>query len=385
MAGLHHRGWCHGERGGGGMRRADKQVLFWLTAAMLLLLAILLLKDVLLPFVAGMVIAYFLNPLTERLTCTGMNRTAASALVVAAVGVLVVATLVLLVPKIVAQMQQLALTLPDEAVRLRQILETWARERFGVRFTQIETSLDNATAELAKNWSAWAGIVARSLWSQSLALFNFISLLLVTPLVVFYLLVDWHPMLAKVDGWLPREHAPTIRRLATEINEAVSAFIRGQGTVCMILGVFYALGLSWVGLKYGLVVGLATGIMAFVPFVGWALGLLTAVGLAAVQFWPETLPIAMVVGVFLCGQALDAAFLSPQIVGSKIGLHPVWLIFALFVFSYLFGFVGMLVAVPVAAAIGVLVRYAVSVYVESEMFSGPSDRGGPGVGTGTPV
>ena len=363
------------------MRGTDKQVLFWLTAAILLLLGILLLRDVLLPFVAGIVIAYFLNPLAERMTATGMNRTLASVLIVAAVGVLVVATLVLLVPMIVSQLQQLALSLPDEAVRLRQIVETWARERFGVRFTQIEASLDNAAAELAKNWSAWAGVVARSLWSQSLALFNFISLLLVTPLVVFYLLVDWHPMLSKVDGWLPREHAPTIRKLANEINEAVSAFIRGQGTVCMILGVFYAIGLSWVGLKYGLLIGLATGIMAFVPFVGWALGLLTAVGLAAVQFWPNTLPIAMVVGVFLAGQALDAAFLSPKIVGSKIGLHPVWLIFSLFVFSYLFGFVGMLVAVPVAAAIGVLVRYALRVYIDSEMFNGPTDRSGPGMGT----
>lgn len=358
------------------MRGAEKQVLFWLSAAVLLLLAVLLLKDVLLPFVAGMVIAYFLNPLAERLTGLGMNRTLASVLIVVAVGLVVVAALVLLVPMIVTQVQQMALALPDELARLRELLEAWARERFGVRFSQIEASLDNAAGELAKNWSQWAGVIARSLWSQGLALFNFVSLLLVTPLVVFYLLVDWHPMLAKIDGWLPREHAPTIRRLAGEINEAVSAFIRGQGTVCMILGLFYALGLSWVGLKYGLVIGLATGLLAFVPFVGWAFGLLTAVGLAAVQFWPDTLPLAMVVAVFLGGQALDAAVLSPQIVGSKIGLHPVWLIFSLFVFSYLFGFVGMLVAVPVAAAIGVLVRYALRVYIESEMFSGPTSRGG---------
>lgn len=358
------------------MRGAEKQVLFWLSAAVLLLLAVLLLKDVLLPFVAGMVIAYFLNPLAERLTGLGMNRTLASVLIVVAVGLVVAAALVLLVPMIVTQVQQMALALPDELARLRELLEAWARERFGVRFSQIEASLDNAAGELAKNWSQWAGVIARSLWSQGLALFNFVSLLLVTPLVVFYLLVDWHPMLAKIDGWLPREHAPTIRRLAGEINEAVSAFIRGQGTVCMILGLFYALGLSWAGLKYGLVIGLATGLLAFVPFVGWAFGLLTAVGLAAVQFWPDTLPLAMVVGVFLAGQALDAAVLSPQIVGSKIGLHPVWLIFSLFVFSYLFGFVGMLVAVPVAAAIGVLVRYALRVYIESEMFSGPTSRGG---------
>lgn len=365
------------ERKRGRIMRSEKQVLFWLSAAMLALLAILLLKDVLLPFVVGMVLAYFLNPLADRLTAIGFNRALASAIIVASVGVIVVTALVLLVPIIVSQIQQLAVTMPDEILRLKQILESWAREQLGMRFAQVEAGIDSAAAELAKNWSTWAGVVARSLWSQSLALFNFVSLLLVTPLVVFYLLIDWHPMLDKVDAWLPRAQAPTIRRLASEINVAVSAFIRGQGTVCLILGVFYALLLSWIGLKYGLLIGLATGILAFVPFVGWALGLITSAGLAAVQFWPETLPIAMVVGVFLVGQAVDAAFLSPKIVGSKIGLHPVWLIFSLFVFSYLFGFVGMLVAVPVAAAIGVLVRFALQVYMRSAVFHGP---GGAGTG-----
>jgi predicted PurR-regulated permease PerM len=365
------------------MQRADKQVLFWLATGLLAVLLVLLLRDVLLPFVVGMVIAYFLNPVAEVMTRMGLNRTIASALIVAGVGVVLIAALVLLVPLLISQVQQLAVALPEEALRLKELLEAWARERFGSRFSQIETSLDNASSELAKNWSSWAGIVARSVWSQGLAVVNFVSLLLVTPLVVFYLLVDWHPMLNKVDGWLPRAKAPTIRRLASEINDAVSAFIRGQGTVCLFLGLFYAAGLSWVGLKYGLVIGLATGILAFVPFVGWALGLLTAVALAAVQFWPQTMPLAMVVGVFLAGQALDAAFLSPKIVGSKIGLHPVWLIFSLFVFSYMFGFVGMLVAVPVAAAIAVLVRHALMVYTESEMFSGPpAGPDGPGTSAG---
>ncbi len=357
--------------------RAEKQILFWLSAAMLALFAILLLKDVLLPFVVGMVIAYFLNPLADRLERIGLSRALASAIIVASAGLILVTTLVLLVPVIASQVQQLALTLPDEILRLKQIVETWAREQLGMHFAQVEAGLDNAAAELAKNWSAWAGVLARSIWSQSLAVFNFISLLLVTPLVVFYLLVDWHPMLDKVDGWLPRAQAPAIRRLAGEINDAVSAFIRGQGTVCLILGIFYAVLLSWVGLKYGLVIGLATGLFTFIPFVGWALGMITATGLAAVQFWPEMLPLALVVGIFLVGQAVDAGFLSPKVVGSKIGLHPVWLIFALFVFSYLFGFVGMLVAVPVAAAIGVVVRFALQVYTHSEMFHGPGGGSGP--------
>jgi predicted PurR-regulated permease PerM len=363
------------------MRQADRQVLFWLSAAILLVLAVLLLRDVLLPFVVGMTIAYFLNPLADRLERMGLGRTAASALIMAGLTVLLVTALVLLVPTLIAQLQQLVVALPEALGRLKEMAEEVARARLGERFKQIEASLDNAAAELAKNWSTWAGVIARSAWSQGLALFNFLSLLLVTPLVVFYLLVDWNTMLAKVDGWVPRRHAPTVRRVAGEIDDAVAAFVRGQGTVCLILGAFYAVALSLAGLRYGLLIGLATGLMGFIPFVGWALGLIMATAIAAVQYWPATLPILIVVGIFLAGQALDAAFLSPQIVGSKIGLHPVWLIFSLLVFSYLFGFVGMLVAVPVAAAIVVLVRFALQVYLGSEVYTG-GDGAGPGGATG---
>jgi predicted PurR-regulated permease PerM len=185
-------------------------------------------------------------------------------------------------------------------------------------------------------------------------------------------------MMSRIDGWLPRDHAESIRELANEMNEAVAAFVRGQGTVCLVLGTFYALGLSAIGLNYGLIVGLATGILAFVPFVGWALGLMAAVTLAAVQFWPDLLPIALVAGVLIAGMALDAGFLSPKIVGSKIGLHPVWLIFALIVFSYLFGFIGTLIAVPLAAAVGVLVRFCLRLYLNSSVYRGHDAPAGGG-------
>ena len=206
---------------------------------------------------------------------------------------------------------------------------------------------------------------------------NFVSLLLITPVVVFYLLVDWHPMLERVDGTLPRDHAPTIRRLAGEINDAVAAFIRGQGAICLVLGVYYAVGLSWAGIDYGLLVGLTTGLLAFIPIVGWLLGLIFASGLAIMQFWPDLTPFAKVVGVLVAGMAFDAAVLSPRFVGQKVGLHPVWLIFALFVFSYLFGFVGTLVAVPLAAAVGVLVRFAVQVYLDSSVYKGTNGEVAP--------
>jgi predicted PurR-regulated permease PerM len=350
--------------------RVERQVLFWLTAGLIFVLLIALLRGVILPFVAGMVIAYFLNPAADRLTQWGLPRGIASTVIVAAFGCLIAAALIFLVPLLLTQAQQFAVALPDEITRVRAILETWARERLGTHYPDFTAGLERSSQAIAENMASLAGYIAGSLWSQGGALFDLLSLLLVTPLVVFYVLIDWHPMLAKIDSWLPRAYAPTIRRLASEVNDAVSAFIRGQGTVCFVLAVYYSLALGVMGLRYGLLVGLATGLMSFVPFVGWALGFLTATVIAVVQFWPEAVPILTVVGIFAGAQVLDAGFLSPNIVGSKIGLHPVWLIFSLFVFSYLFGFVGVLVAVPIAAAIGVLVRFALKIYLESPLYSG---------------
>ena len=335
-----------------------------------LILLIGLLGPILLPFVAGIVIAYFLNPAADRLTRWGLPRWIAAVLIVAVFIAGIAAALVFLVPVIATQAQQFAVALPEELARLKGILEAWAREQLGSHYPEFQAGLDRGSQSLADNWASLAGAFASSLWNQGLALFNFLSLLLVTPLVVFYLLIDWHSMLAKINSWLPRQHAPAIRQLAADINSAVSAFIRGQGTVCLVLAIYYALSLSAAGMRYGLLVGLGTGLMSFIPFVGWALGLITATIIATVQFWPEYLPILTVVGIFIVAQVLDAGFLSPNIVGSKIGLHPVWLIFSLFVFSYLFGFVGVLVAVPIAAAIGVIVRFALQVYLASDVYRG---------------
>ncbi len=350
--------------------RIGRQLPFWLSAAVLLVLVIGILRPILLPFVAGLVIAYFLNPAADRLTRWGVPRWLASVIIVAVFVCIIVAALVFLVPLLLSQAQEFAVALPEELTRLRALLENWARVRLGSHYPDFQAGLNRGSQALSDNWASVFGALAGSLWSQGLALFNFLSLMLVTPLVVFYVLIDWYPMLAKINSWLPRDHAQTIRRLAGDINAAVSAFIRGQGTVCLVLAVYYALSLSAAGLRYGLLVGLGTGLLSFVPFVGWALGLITATTIATVQFWPEYLPILTVVGIFAGAQVLDAGFLSPKIVGSKIGLHPVWLIFSLFVFSYLFGFVGVLVAVPIAAAIGVLVRFAVKAYLASGVYQG---------------
>jgi predicted PurR-regulated permease PerM len=350
--------------------RMQKQLWFWLAALVAVVLAIELLKDILLPFVAAMVIAYFLNPLADRLQAYGLSRAAASGIIVGVAAVLVALALVLIVPIVAEQGRQLIAAAPTQTERLKGSVEALARYWLGPNFPAFKASLDRTMADLAENWAAIAGRIMASMWSSGLALVNFFSLLLITPVIVFYLLLDWHPILERADRILPRDHAATIRRLAGDVNDAVAAFIRGQGAICMVLGLYYAVGLSWAGIEYGLLVGLTTGLLAFIPIIGWLLGLLCAGTLAIVQFWPEVTPLIKVFSVLVVGLGFDAAVLSPRFVGQKVGLHPVWLIFALFVFSYLFGFVGTLVAVPLAAAVGVLVRFAVQTYLNSSVYKG---------------
>lgn len=350
--------------------RGEQQALFWLIAAAVIIGLIGLLQEILLPFVLGMLFAYGLNPLADALERMGLPRLAACLLIVVLLVISIVLLVVFLGPIAVEHIQQFAMGLPSELQRLKGLTEAWARDSLGSNFPAAQGALNNAIASLAENWEGAATWAAQSVWTQGLALFNVVSLVLITPLVVFYLLVDWKRMLAEVDGWLPREHATPLRQMARDVNAAVAAFIRGQGTVCLILAGFYALCLWAIGLHYGVLVGLITGLMAFVPVLGWAVGTITGVLLALLQFWPDTLPVMLVLGVFLAGQALDAGVLSPNIVGSRIGLHPVWLIFALFAFSYLFGVVGVLVAVPLAAAVAVIVRYGLRAYLVSSMYRG---------------
>lgn len=353
----------------------ERQVVFWLAAAILFTLGVLLLQNVLLPFVAGLVVAYALNPIVERLSRTGLPRPLVSAVVVLLLVFVLALAIVFLVPMIVSQAQQAHATLPDEVARITTHLETWARERLGERFEGLQKGIEKRLSELSSSWSGLAGTLARSLWDQGIAVVNFLALLLVTPVVIFYMLADWPAIVAAVDRWLPRDHAATIRRVTGEVDSAIAAFIRGQGLVCIILAILYAIGLTWAGLRYGLLIGAATGVLSFVPFVGWTTGLLTAAAFALIEHWPSYGVLLKVLAVFAVGQALDAGVLTPRIVGPKIGLHPVWLIFALFVFSYLFGFVGTLVAVPLAAAIAVLVRFALEVYLSSAIYRGTSHSG----------
>ena len=348
----------------------ERHALFWVAAAILLALAVNLLAPVLLPFVIGLTLAYFLNPLVDSLSALKIPRWLSAAILLLISACLIVAAFVFLLPVLAQQTAGLIDVLPGEMQRFRGLIEGMARERLGSRFPEAEQAVARGLSSITDALPGLASSLAQSLWSQGTAAFNFFSLMLVTPLVFFYALLDWPKLLAKVDSWLPLDNAAQIRTIAGDIDSRVSAFIRGQGAVCLILAVVYAAALSALGLRYGLLVGILTGLLSFIPFAGWALGLITATALAVVQYWPDMTAVLLVPAVFLAGQVLDAAFLSPKVVGSKIGLHPVWLIFALLTFSYLFGFLGLLVAVPVAAAIGVLVRFGLQTYLASSVYQG---------------
>ena len=360
-------------------RKHQKQVLFWLAMAVLLVLAILTLQEILLPFVAGLVIAYALNPLADRIERLGLGRLLASVLIVLLLLVLFIVVLVFLAPILLRQAEQLVSSIPGELEKLRPIFDQWARERLGEGYEFIATMLDQSYANIKENWTSYAAPVLQSLWDRGQAVIDFLALILITPIVVFYLLVAWRDMMVRLGDWLPRDHETTLRRLAGEMDAAIGAFIRGQGIVCLVLGTLYTVSLTLIDLQYGLLIGIVTGVMSFVPVVGTVLGLITASIVATIQGWPDLTLLGLVVAIFAAGQALDAGFLSPRVVGPKVGLHPVALIFALFVFSYLFGFVGVLVAVPVAAAIGVLIRFALRLYLASPIYKGSgAEVPGPG-------
>jgi predicted PurR-regulated permease PerM len=241
----------------------------------------------------------------------------------------------------------------------------WVQRLLGAGF-----NADKSIGDLMTQGVGWLTTFLHSLWSGGRALVSVFSLVVVTPVVAFYLIYDWHRMIRTVDGWIPLHQRDTVRGLAREVDAAISGFVRGQTAVCLILGSFYAVALTLTGLNFGLLIGLISGLITFIPYVGSMTGLILSLAVAVAQFWPNYGSILMVLGVFLVGQFVEGNVLSPKLVGESVGLHPVWLIFALLAFGYLFGFVGLLVAVPLAATIGVLSHFALRRYLQSSFYTG---------------
>lgn len=348
-----------------------KQAIFWLLTLLFFVLFMFVFSSILLPFVAGIVLAYFLNPIVEILEKIGISRMWGTVLITIAIVLVLVIALTILIPVITSQLQQFIRDgLPVYINRIQAFFANhsfeWIKQYIGSDASEIQSNIQallGQSSELIKS-------VLNSVLDSGKSLVNLVSLFIVAPVVAFYMLLDWERMVSTIDSWIPRDHLETVRGIFHEMDRAVAGFIRGQTTVCLALGVYYAAGLTISRLNFGLLIGLFVGLISFIPYVGSMTGFFLSVGVAWVQFYPDQWErIIVVMGVFFVGQFLEGYILQPKLVGQSVGLHPVWLMFALFAFGSLFGFTGMLIAVPAAAAVGVLVRFALHTYLESPLYS----------------
>jgi len=364
----------------------QKQFQYWGIAAVIFVILLLALGDVLLPFILGGAIAYFLDPIADRLEEWGLSRVMATVVITLSGLFVFLLVFLLVLPTLIGQLGQLITQIGQFVENLP---ETWEKLRawLTAKFPSLDLQGDFLQEQLANLGSAIQSAsseVVSALLSSVQGIINAIVLVVIVPVVSFYMLMDWDRMVAQVDDMLPRDHQETIRKLARDIDKTLASFIRGQGTVCLVLGSFYAIALMLAGLNFGLIVGFIAGLISFIPYVGALVGGVLALGLALIQWWSGTeivdgqtveiginwLRIGIIAGIFAVGQFLEGNLLTPKLVGSSIGLHPVWLIFALSVFGSLFGFVGMLVAVPVAAMIGVVARFLIAEYKAGLLYRG---------------
>lgn len=345
-----------------------RQARIWLVALVALGVVLFVLRGVLLPFVAGMAIAYLFDPVVDRIEKV-LPRTLATLVVIGGAVLLFGTAVVLLLPLLQAQISDFVSRAPGYGAAVRDLAEdllaivaAWLPPEEAAR---LKASAGEQLGAVLRG----GGSLVQQAIARGLALANLLSLLFITPIVAFYLLRDWDRITARFEALLPRHHAGEIKTQLLAIDRKLAGFVRGQATVSAILGVYYAIGLSLSGLQFGLVIGLAAGIVSFIPYLGSISGFVVAVGLALLQFnsWE---PVAIVAGIFLVGQAVEGNFLTPKLVGAQVGLHPVWVIFALLVGGSLLGLLGLLLALPAAAVASVLVEFSVGKYRKSPLYLG---------------
>jgi len=342
--------------------RASRHTAIWLAIVVNALVMLILLRHILLPFVVGLALAYLLAPIVSTLERLGVNRAFAALAIVLLLVSGIAAFLLLTLPLLAGEMTALVESFPSYIARIQALVTDANRPWLGkVLGHELPGELSSAQIVTTVG-SRWLDEVLHSLWSGGAALLSIASLLVVTPIVAIYLTIDWDRMVTTVDGWVAPEHRDEIRALGREMNDTVAGFVRGQTVICLILAVLYAVVLRSVGLHHAILIGLLAGLVSFVPYLGAGTGLVVSMCVAISQFWPNWTPIVVVGGTFLIGEMLADYVLAPRIIGRRVKLSPVWLMFALFAFGSLFGFIGLLIAVPLAAALGVLLRFAIRKY-----------------------
>lgn len=348
------------------------QVLIWAAFFVVLVLLLWIFRGILLPFVVGAALAYLLNPIVDQLQKWRFSRGWATGLVLLGVVAIMVSVLVMIVPMVAQQIAGLIQRLPGYAADLQGLARQWAPELNQWLGPERAAQIERSVSDMLGQMVGFAGVITTELLNSSLTIITVFGFLIFTPVVTFYLLLDWDGMVHGVHNLLPREQKDEILGILKDIDSSMAGVIRGQGGVLLIDAAFYATALSLVGLNFGLAVGVIAGLLSFIPYFGAAVGFGLSVGIAIVQFWPNGWMVAIVGSIFLFWQFIEGNILYPKLVGSSININPVWLMFALVAFGALFGFVGLLLAVPLAAIVGVLIRYGIRKYKASTLYLGAS-------------
>jgi predicted PurR-regulated permease PerM len=346
------------------------QVIFWLCILALFVLSLVLLRSILLPFVLGIAIAYFLNPAANRLQTWGLSRTLSTCALVLGFFGAALAIFLLLAPTILDQMTSLLKRLPAYISALFTYLQPFLNKVLELIDGGQTQDVQKTLVQAVQSAVGVAGDVVGKVLGGGIALINFIALLAITPLVAFYLLHQWPNLMVTIDGLLPRDHADTLRGIARDIDSVLVGFLHGTAAISLTLAVFYAAALSLVGLNYALTIGLIAGVISFIPYVGAIFGFSASVGVALFQFWPNWWMVVLVLAIFFAGQLVTDYVLTPRIMGDRLRLHPLWVTFGLFAGGALFGFLGVLISVPVTAVVGVLTRFFIQQYKTSGFFLG---------------
>lgn len=361
--------------------RIEWQIAFWLLMLVLVGLGVYLFANVLAPFIAALVLGYVLDPVAGRLQRLGLSRLMATLVILAFFLLLLLIVIFGVAPILGRQIVGFAESLPVYATRLQALvsdetavlLHKYGGEwlsKFGLDSAASADSIQKSLGNFVGQGVQWFGNFLKGIWSGGQALIGIVTLTVITPVVTFYLLLSWPEMVSVIRSLIPPRHRATVFELSAEIDRALAGFLRGQSLVCLFLGLWYGVGLTVIGLNFGFLIGLSAGLLSFIPYVGSLTALIFSAVVAIVQGWPHLGLFGLAMAVVGAGQFLEGNILSPKLVGGSVGLHPVWLIFALLAFASLFGFAGMILAVPMAAATGVLIRFAARRYKQSSLFSG---------------
>jgi predicted PurR-regulated permease PerM len=334
-----------------------RPTIFWITIILITIVMLVVLREILLPFAVGIVLAYLLAPAVDRMERAGINRSHAAVILILLLAVGFVGLVLVTLPALIGELRFFVEEFPHYIAHVQSLVadagRPWLHKVMGQEL-RIEESITHSVATMG---TAWLDDFVRSLWASGKAMFSLLSLLVVAPIVSIYLLADWDRMMATLDGWVPANYREEVRALGREIHDTIAGFVRGQIVICIILAVFYAAALRLMGLNHAILIGLTVGLISFVPYLGFGVGFVVAVCVAIAQSWPDWTPLAEVGGIFLIGETLADYVLSPRIIGKRVKLNPVWLMFSLFAFGYLFSFVGLIVAIPLAASLGVVLRF----------------------------